>query len=338
MKNWNINKEKKLSAVKYLALIVLIVVWLSMIVFTYPVFTSTELIRYFLLISFFTLNCCGLAYFILMLGRITEQEKVLKGQYQEYYMVVKNKINTSLLNAKNKRTSFFDLMSIFLEAQKSNKNIADLIPDPDEFAQEIIDAYGIRPYGIKEVIDGLLWSLLFLFFVYFVPWVLMFFFPTHTLGNRNFFQQTISVSTILFAALCFGNPIEKNYAHKNVRLDIQKIGLIIHLSFGSAIFGLQTLNNLYGIGFNIILHQIQLIPNFQVLIFYALMISFLLLSRGLLIRRRTLRFPNRDERKIDYTRTNRIIAAVLNVLIIITAFSVIFTFATLSKRYLHSLM
>jgi|GEM_PF-3575354 len=128
----------------------------------------------------------------------------------------------------------------------------------------------------------------------------------------------------------FGNPILNYYAHNNVRLDVRKIGIIIILFFSSVIFGLQSLSNVFGIGFNIILHQIQLIPDFQTLIIYALFFSFLLLSRVLLTRRRKLRFTNRDERKKDYTRINRIITAVLYVFIIITSLSVIFTFATIS--------
>lgn len=183
MKNWNINKEKKLSLLKYLAFILLIALWLSMIIFTYPLFNESELIRYFLFISFLTLNCVVIAYFILLLGRKTEQEKALTGQYQEHYMVIKNKINISLLNVKSKKTSIFDVLTILLEAQISHKNISVLIPNPEEFAQEVIDAYGIRSYGMLEVVGGLLWIFLFLFYWYFVTWLPEFFFPDRTSVN-----------------------------------------------------------------------------------------------------------------------------------------------------------
>jgi outer membrane protein assembly factor BamB len=150
-----------------------------------------------------------------------QEEESLQDDYYDIYQSIKDHILQSSLLVKQKRDSTQDILKIFIDAQNNKKDLGLLIPDPIEYAEEIVEAYGLKQIGLSQFLEGLWWGLLFLTCI-------TLFFERATIFKHydGYYHIAIDPFFLLTSFLIFLFPFVRTLMQRYYKI---KIGLVVLL-------------------------------------------------------------------------------------------------------------
>lgn len=164
------------------------------------------------------------------------EEESLQDEFYVTYLNIKEHIMQSFLLEKQKRDSTQDILKIFIDAQNNKKDLRLLIPDPIEYAEEIVEAYGLKQIGISQFLEGLWWGFLFL------TCITLFFERTTIFKNYGgYYHIAIDPFFLLTSFLIFLYPIVRTLMQRYYKI---KSGLVV-LLFVIPIYLVYQLYRLY---------------------------------------------------------------------------------------------
>jgi outer membrane protein assembly factor BamB/DNA-binding ferritin-like protein (Dps family) len=223
-------------------------------------------------------------------------EKILNDTFYAEYISVQEKINLSQLSFRKKREVIKDVLEILITAQESGKSIKVVVPDAEKFTNDIVDAYGKWSYGMKEILLGFIYAIIFIFIYQLYLWPISFLINT----DHNFFHIKLYSSSLFLAFAYFCIPIVNWFKQRNTELNKTLFLSIIVFSLLIFYVILAILNSGLEWHFlDFLFTQFQLIPNPYILIQY-LIIIFILWILMISIRKRV----NLDFSKNDITEVN----------------------------------
>jgi outer membrane protein assembly factor BamB len=161
------------------------------------------------------------------------EEESLQDEFYETYLNIKEHIMQSFLLEKQKRDSAQDILKILIDEQNNKKDLRLLIPDPIEYAEEIVEAYGLKQIGISQFLEGLWWGLLFL------TCITLFFERTTIFKHYGgYYHIAIDPFFLLTSFLIFLYPFVRTLMQRYYKI---KIGLVVSLF----VFPISLLSHLY---------------------------------------------------------------------------------------------
>jgi outer membrane protein assembly factor BamB len=245
-----------------------------------------------------------IGFYLLKKDSITRYEEKLNDEYYALYLKLKILVNSTRLSKQEKRQSLLDVISLLIDAQSSNKEPSEIIMYPEQFIQELVDAYGEKNYGINEVINSLIRLILTILGIN----TMDYFFQYPSIG---FFEIPLDVLYLLILYLVFFTPMWRYLKHTQVGLNVKLLSYIPVILFFLGTITYQIFTNFSPdfVGNSEIwssrYSDLKLIPNIGILYFYLFVLLTLLTLRFFLRSPRKLQYSENQDQILDFISSNR---------------------------------
>jgi outer membrane protein assembly factor BamB len=245
-----------------------------------------------------------IVFYLLKKDSITRYEEKLNDEYYALYLKLKILVNSTRLSKQEKRQSLLDILSLLIDAQSSNKESSELIIYPEQFIQDLVDAYGEKKYGINEVINSLIHLILTILGINTLDYFLQY-------PSLGFFEIPLDILYLLVFYLVFFTPMWRYLKHTQVGLNVKLLSFIpvmlfflgtityqIYINFSPDFVGNSgTFSTRYS--------DLKLIPNIGILYFYLFVLLTLLTFRFFLRSPRKLQYSENQDQILDFKSSNR---------------------------------
>jgi DNA-binding ferritin-like protein (Dps family) len=223
------------------------------------------MLKYLFSASVLVLILCYVCFYFIKTNKF---EELLQDDFRNTLDEIMWKINESYLTKSQKNDIRRDLLDLLLTAQESGRCTKKVVGDTSKFANDIIESYGRYLWIYIGLIDGFLFTTLFILLDNFVLNV-----------DRNFyfekiFSHTTDISSLyMFVFFIFFAQYQR-MGNRNKYSQILFMLIPLIVCFLPFIF--PSLQQLYNSFF---FREINLIPNIYVLLIYILIIPLTILFK-----------------------------------------------------------
>lgn len=171
--------------------------------------------------------------------RNMDKTKKLTAEFRNEYEYMSDRIDNIVLSRMEKKEVLEDILSIFIQAQKDNRQVLEVVGEnSDVFIKNIISSFGYRSSFLFNLLNGSITAIAYVFLVQMFSWI-------DEAGSVGFFEVKSDYEILLFL-IPFAFIVVPSMTHliKKSRLLIAVI--IPVFAFAMIVGGIELLDVLFG--------------------------------------------------------------------------------------------